>query len=254
MLLAIDIGNTNIVVGVFKGKDLINSWRISTNKFKTSDEYGIKFCNLFFYSNILKENIKGIIISSVVPTLEFEIESMCKKYFGISPLIVAPGIKTGIKVKIENPKELGADRIVNAVSAYNKFKKACIIVDFGTATTFDYVSESGEYEGGLISPGIFISLNALAERTSKLPYVEFERPKRVVATNTVEAIQGGIFFGYIGLVREIIKRIKFEKNREAIVVATGGVAKLIAKEIEEIDIVDLNLTLEGLRILYEKNS
>ena len=253
MLLTIDIGNTNIAIGIFKNKDLIHHWRLSTNKFKTSYEYGIDFCNLFFYSNILKENIKGIIISSVVPSLQDEIEKMCKIFFNITPIIVGPGIKTGLSIKIENPKELGADRVVNAVAAYTKFKKSCIVVDFGTATTFDYISENGEYEGGLISPGIFISLNALAEKTSKLPFVDIHKPSKVVATNTVEAIQSGIFYGYIGLVKEIITRIKQEKNSQSLVIATGGISTLISKEINEIDVVDPYLTLEGLRIIYEKN-
>ncbi len=253
MLLTIDIGNTNIAIGIFKNKDLIHHWRLSTNKLKTSYEYGIDFCNLFFYSNILKENIKGIIISSVVPSLQDEIEKMCKTFFNIAPIIVGPGIKTGLSIKIENPKELGADRVVNAVAAYTKFKKSCIVVDFGTATTFDYISENGEYEGGLISPGIFISLNALAEKTSKLPFVDIHKPSKVVATNTVEAIQSGIFYGYIGLVKEIITRIKQEKNSQSLVIATGGISTLISKEIKEIDIVDPYLTLDGLRIIYEKN-
>ncbi len=254
MLMVIDVGNTNIAIGIFEEKKLIHHWRLSTNKFKTSHEYGIDFCNLFFFNSILREDIKGIIVSSVVPSLQFEIEKMCNKFFNISPIIVSPGIKTGISVKIENPKELGADRIVNAVAAYYKYKKASIVVDFGTATTFDYISDKGEYEGGIIAPGLFISLNALAEKTSKLPYVDVNKPKKVVATNTVEAIQGGIYYGYIGLVKEIILRIKSEKKTEPLIIATGGIANLIAKEIKEIDIIDSYLTLEGLRILYERNS
>lgn len=253
MLLTIDIGNTNIAIGIFEKEKLTHHWRISTNKLKTSYEYGIDFCNLFFYSNILKEQVKGIIISSVVPSLQDEIELMCNKFFNIQPLIVSPGIKTGISIKIENPKELGADRVVNAVAAFTKYKKACIVVDFGTATTFDYISEKGEYEGGLISPGLFISLGALAEKTSKLPSVDFHKPSKVVATNTVEAIQSGVFYGYIGLVKEIIKRIKLEKESNPLVIATGGISSIISKEIKEINIVDPYLTLEGLKILYEKN-
>ena len=253
MILTIDIGNTNIAIGIFKNKKLIHHWRLSTIKIKTCDEYGIDFCNLFFYSNIRKEDIKGIIISSVVPSLQDEIERMCIKFFNIKPLIVGPGIKTGISIKIENPKELGADRVVNAVAAFYKFKKASIVVDFGTATTFDYISNKGEYEGGLISPGLYISINALAEKTSKLPFVDVHKPSKVVATNTVEAIQSGVFYGYIGLVKEIISRIKNEKKSEPLVVATGGISNLISKEILEIDVIEPNLTLEGLNILYEKN-
>ncbi len=254
MLMAIDVGNTNIVLGIFNGKKLFKHWRISTNKFKTSDEYGMDFCNLFFYGNIVREDIKGIIISSVVPSLEYEIEKMCKDFFYIKPVIVAPGIKTGISIKIENPKELGADRIVNAVAAYYKFKRECIVVDFGTATTFDYVTSKGEYLGGVIAPGLFISLNALAEKTSKLPHVEIEKVDKVIGTNTVSAIQSGIYFGYIGLVKEIINRMKREKNSNPLIIATGGIAPLISSEIKEINIIEPYLTLEGLRILYEKNS
>ena len=253
MLLTIDIGNTNIAIGIFQGNDLLYHWRLSTNKLKTSYEYGIDIYNLFFYSNILKENIKGIIISSVVPSLQDEFEKMCKNFFNINPVIVGPGIKTGISIKIENPKELGADRVVNAVAAFYKYKTSCIIVDFGTATTFDYVSEKGEYQGGLIAPGLFISLSALAEKTSKLPFVDIHKPSKIVATNTVEAIQSGIYYGYIGLVKEIIKRIKEEKSITSIVIATGGISNLISKEIKEIDKIEPYLTLEGLKILYEKN-
>ncbi len=253
MLLVIDVGNTNITFGIFKGDDLLNHWRLPTDKHKTVDAYAIDFCNIFFFSNIRREEIEGIIISSVVPPLEFTLTSMCKKYFHSIPMLVSPGIKTGISIQIENPKELGADRIVNAVAAYAQFKQCVIVVDFGTATTFDCITEKGVYRGGVIAPGLLISLEALVSNTSKLPTVDIKPLHKIVANNTVNAIQAGIFYGYIGLVEGIIERIKNEQNCNSKVIATGGIAKLIATEAKCIDVVDEFLTLKGLNIIYNKN-
>ena len=253
MLLVIDVGNSNITFGIYKDNKLLNHWRLTTDKSKTIDSYGIDFCNIFFFSNIGRDSIKGVIISSVVPPLENIIKNMCIKYFNIEPMTVSPGIKTGMAIHLDNPRELGADRIVNAVAAYEKFKTSVIIVDFGTATTFDYVSEEGVYEGGVISPGVMISLEALVRNTSKLPNVDIKKVQKVVASNTVDAIQAGIYYGYVGLVDGIIKRIKTEKKESPKVVATGGLANLIYSESTEIEIVDEFLTLEGLNILYNKN-
>jgi type III pantothenate kinase len=253
MLLVIDIGNTNITFGIFEDNILTRHWRLPTDKHKTVDAYAIDFCNIFFFSNIMRENITGIIISSVVPPLEYTLTSMCKKYFQTTPMVVSPGIKTGISIQIENPKELGADRIVNAVAAYSKVKQSVIVVDFGTATTFDCITDRGIYKGGVIAPGLLISLEALVNNTSKLPTVDIKPLNKVIANNTVNAIQAGIFYGYIGLVEGIIKRIKEEQKSQSKVIATGGIAKLISSEVTEIDTVDEFLTLEGLKILYDKN-
>ncbi|MGI6227043.1 MAG: type III pantothenate kinase [Peptococcales bacterium] len=254
MLLAFDIGNTNMVVGIYKDKELLTYWRISTDKRKTADEYGILMHDLFFYHQINAKEITDIIFSSVVPPIIGALEDMAQKYYHINPLVVGPGVKTGMPILYENPREVGADRIVNAVAAYEKYGGPLIIVDFGTATTFCAVSRKGEYLGGVITPGITISTDALFEKTAKLPKVELVAPKKVIGKNTVNAIQSGIIYGYSGLVDGIVKRMKREFNDENVkVIATGGLAELITRNTETVDEVDKLLTLEGLRLIYERN-
>lgn len=253
MLLVIDVGNTNVVLGVFEGEKLIDSWRISTDKQKTIDEYGIEVKQLFDYFGIKHKRIKDVILSSVVPPVTPILEKMAKKYFGCSPMIIGPGIKTSMSIKYENPREVGADRIVNAVAAREFYKGALIIVDFGTATTFCAISEAGEYLGGAIAPGIGISMEALFTKAAKLPRVELAKPRAVIGKNTITSMQSGIFYGFVGQVEGIIQRIKKEIGVEVKVIATGGLAELISKESNSIDVVNPNLTLEGLRLIYERN-
>lgn len=256
LLLVIDVGNTHIVLGVYEGKILINDWRIATDKSRTSDEYGLLLEQLFRYHKIDIDDIEDVIISSVVPTLMHTLEAMSLKYFKRKPYIIGPGIKTGMNIKYDNPREVGADRIVNAVGAYERYGGPIIIVDFGTAITFCAVSKNGDYLGGAIAPGIGISSEALFMRTAKLPKVELQKPNKVICKNTVNSIQAGLVYGYVGLVDYITGIMKEELKDEGEVkqvVATGGLANFIAEESKTITKVDRYLTLEGLRIIYGRN-
>ena len=263
MLLVVDVGNTNTVLGVFGPKPdvpaaghygaLIAHWRVSTNKSQTVDEYGVLFRNLFAMNGIEVGSVQGIVISSVVPPLDSTLREVCERYFQIKPLFIEPGVKTGMPVHYDNPAEVGADRIVNSVAAFEKFGGPCIVVDFGTATTFDIVSPKGEYLGGVITPGIGISADALFERTARLPRVDIRRPPSVVATNTVNSLQAGLYYGYLGLIDGILERLIAELGGDVKVVATGGLASLMGSGSKFILEVDDLLTLEGLRIIYERN-
>lgn len=257
MILLVDVGNTNIVLGLYEKSKKLESWRISTDLKKTSDEYSIQVTQLFMQKGWNTKDVNGVIISSVVPNIMYSLESMIRKSFGIEPLVVGPGIRTGINIKYDNPKEVGADRIVNAVAAHYKYKKDLILIDFGTATTFCALTKEANYLGGCITPGIRISTDALFERAAKLPRVELEAPRNIICKDTVSSMQAGIIYGYIGQVEYIIKQMKKEMIdsgcAEPLVVATGGLAVLVAKYTNYIDLVESDLTLEGLRIIYEKN-
>ncbi|BBH23322.1 type III pantothenate kinase [Paenibacillus baekrokdamisoli] len=253
MILVVDVGNTNIVLGVFEDKTLLHHWRLSTNRSATADEYGIMIHNLFQFAGVKLDQMDGVIISSVVPPLMRTLEQLCHKYLRRVPLIVGPGTKTGLNIRYENPREVGADRIVNSVAGIEKYGTPLIVVDFGTATTFDYIDGDGNYLGGAIVPGIGISTEALYQRAAKLPRIELVRPKSVIGRNPVTSMQAGIIFGYAGQVDGIVQRIRKEFNVMPRVIATGGLAELISAESETVEEVDPLLTLDGLRIIYERN-
>ena len=271
MLLALDVGNTNTVLGLYhlsaeppapdapksarseKDRELVAYWRVTTHHTQTSDEYGVLFVNLFQMSGISVDAVHHIIISSVVPPVESTLRTVCEKYFHLQPLFVEPGIKTGMPVLVDNPAELGADRLVNAIAAYERYGGPCIVVDFGTATTFDVISAKGEYLGGAISPGLGISADALFSRAARLGRVDIKRPSKVIGTNTVTHLQSGLYYGYIGLVDGIIERMIKELGTDARVIATGGLARQISEDSRYIAQIDDMLTLDGLRILFDRN-
>jgi len=254
VILVIDVGNTNMVLGVYDRNVLKYHWRIGTDRNKTEDEYGMLIKELFAHSEVDFSSISGIIISSVVPPIMLALERMCTKYFNIKPLIVGPGIKTGLDIKYDNPREVGADRIVNAVAAIHEYGAPLIIVDFGTATTYCYINEHKQYLGGAIAPGVYISTEALYSRAAKLPRIEITRPEGgVIGKNTVAAMQAGILYGSVGMVEGIVKRMKEQSKERPMVIATGGLSALIASETKVIDIVDPFLTLKGLKLIYERN-
>ena len=255
MLLAIDLGNTNIKYGVFDGEKLVASFRVSSRISRTADEYGSVLVGLLSDRGIKKNDIDGIIFSSVIPALNYTMCHMCEFFFGIQPIMIGPGIKTGLNIKAENPREVGADIIVNSVSAYTKYGGPIVVIDFGTATTFDVISEKCELIGVVIAPGIKTSLEGLATKTAQLPMVELDAPKTVIGKNTKHCMQAGIIFGFAGLVENILKKIKKELGvTELKVVATGGLGEIIAKEVKAINTVDRTLTLDGLRLIYQLNS
>lgn len=247
-----DMGNTNTVLGVYRGDDLIAQWRLTTRRNQTSDEYGILIKNLFLHAQIDTRELDAIIISSVVPPLLPALERMAREYFDIDPLVVEPTMDVGISILYDDPKEVGADRIVNAVAAFRKFGGPLIVIDFGTATTFEAISQRGEYLGGAIVPGITISMEALFQQTAKLPRIELTKPQVVIGKNTVESMQAGMIFGYAALVDGIVARMIGEMGETPLVIATGGLAGLVASETTVIGKVEPYLTLDGLKMIYDR--
>ncbi len=254
MILVVDIGNTNISMGIMDGNEVVGNFRFTTKTPRTSDEFGICINTLLFKSDIKAEDISDVIISSVVPKIMYSFNNSIRKYLNKEPIIIGAGIKTGISINTDNPKEVGADRIVSVAYAYHTFHKPCIIVDFGTATTFDFVSEKGEFKYTVIAPGIEISAQALYGQTAKLPEIEIKKPDSILGRNTVTGMQSGVVYGYIGLVEYIIKKMKEELNEpNAHVIATGGLGRVIYKETDLIDDYDPDLAYKGIKIIYDKN-
>lgn len=252
MLVVIDIGNTNITLALVEGNDIVGNYRLTTKLERTSDEYGFMLLSFLNASNIEVEQIEDIIISSVVPKIMYSFNNSIKKYFHKEPIIIGPGIKTGIKIKIDNPKELGADRLVDLAGAYYIHGGPCLVVDFGTGTTFDVINEYGEFLGGATAPGIGISINALSSQVAKLPEIEIKKPKSIIAKNTVSSMQAGIVYGYIGLTENIIREIKAEYGQNLKVISTGGLGRIIFNETDLIDVYDPDLTFKGLKLIYDR--
>lgn len=260
MLLAFDVGNTNILIGLFNGENLLNSWRIETNAGKSSDEYGMLVSHFFAFEGVEISKVDDIIISTVVPSVLFTLQHMCVKYFGKAAMVVEAGVKTGLSIKYDNPQQVGADRIVNAVAGLEKYGGPLIIIDFGTATTFCAVTQKGEYLGGTIAPGIKISSEALFEKTSKLPRIEIEQPGKTICKTTQESMQSGLVYGHMGMCQFIVSKMRDElainskcDPMDIKIIATGGFAELINQGTDFIDYIDKNLTLDGLAIIYKKN-
>ncbi len=257
MLLAIDVGNTNVVLGVFARTRLTRSWRLATSRERTADEIGLMVSNLLDRAGITPARIDGVVLASVVPQLTGAMIDMCRRYLGAEPLNLEPGVTTGMPNLYDNPAEVGADRIVNGMAAYERFGRArrepLIVVDFGTATTFDAITAKGEYLGGVICPGIGISADALFQRAARLPRIDVRKPAQVIGRTTVTSMQSGLFFGYVGMVEGLVHRLRTELGGRAYVVATGGLAEVIAPETHVVDVVDRDLTMHGLRLLWERN-
>ncbi len=264
MLLTLDVGNTNTVLGLYRldtpasdSSQLVADWRVTTHLKQTADEYGVLFLNLFAMREIKASEVEAIIISSVVPPIESTLRRVCEHYFKVKPIFIEPGIRTGMPILVDNPAELGADRLVNDVAAFAKYGGPVVVVDFGTATTFDVVTANGEYVGGVIAPGLGISADALFARAARLSRVDIKKPSKVIGTNTITNLQSGLFYGYIGLVDGILERMldemKATQDKKPKVIATGGLARLIVEDSKYIEVVDDMLTLDGLRIIYEKS-
>ncbi len=254
MIFVMDVGNTNIKCGLFQGHEIQASWRMSADKVRTADEYGLSVVQFFQFGGYDVEEVEGIIISSVIPSLNYTLDHMCETYFKKVPLFVGAGIKTGMNIRYDNPKELGPDRLVDAVGAFDKYHGPCIVVDFGTATTFSCVDKNGDFVGGAICPGVKISTDALVQHAARLPKIELTKPASVMGRNPVAAMQSGIIFGYAGMVDHLITKMREELGSDSVhTVATGGLARLISSETKCIESVDSRLSLFGLRILYERN-
>lgn len=253
MLIAMDVGNSNVTIGVFEGERIRAQWRVSTNPHRTPDEYGAMFMKLLPHQDLTFGQINHAAIASVVPPLTATFQEVCQQYFNVNPVVVGPGIKTGLRIMVDNPSAVGADRVVDALAAHRLYGGPAIVVDLGTATTFEAVSREGDFLGGAIAPGIIIASEALFEKTARLSRVELVRPKQVIGKNSIAAVQSGLVFGYVGLVEGILARMKRELGGSATVIGTGGLAKMVAKETPAIDIVDSDLTLKGLRLIHQLN-